>query len=133
MVHCNIRSAQLNLSNFENYLSVLHHRFNFIAISENCLSANNCDLFYTLHFCHEPSFQVASVREGVSLFISACGKQLLQLCDNCFPQVQMTHYHNRLTPGLKKSIHTKNKFYAKSVKSPIDAYIFYYKQCEHAL
>ena len=45
IIHANMRSVQKNLSDFENYLKLLHHSFSVIAISETWLHEYNKELY----------------------------------------------------------------------------------------
>ena len=70
LLHLNLRSAPKNLSNLENYLSLLSPKFQLIGLTETWLKTHNKDLYNLCGYKHESKIRDDKMGGGVSLFIS---------------------------------------------------------------
>ena len=69
-LHLNVRSIPSNLNNLENYLSLLEHKFQIIALTETWLQPHNKDIYNICGYNHEYKIREGKKGGGVSLFIS---------------------------------------------------------------
>ena len=82
LLHLNIRSARKNLSQLENYLINIHHKFSIIALTETWFREDDCDLYNLYGYTSECVNRTRSNGGGVALLIKngLFYKRIEELC-----------------------------------------------------
>ena len=130
-----------NMSQFENYLHNIHHKFTFIVLSETWINEGTADLFSINGYLCEHKFHnlvkttdwiFVSLESSSQASFSLFHKKLLEYFNACFPIKHVRlHYRNRkcwLSDTLKRFIIKKNKAYLLFKKCPNVTNEVLYKQ-----
>ena len=140
-IHLNIRSMMKNMSQFENYLQNIHHKFTFIGLSETWINEGTADLFsINGYLCEHKFYNLVKTTDWIFVSLESSSqasfslfhKKILEYFNACFPIKHVrSHYKNRkcwLSDTLKRFIIKKNKAYLLFKKCPNVTNEVLYKQ-----